>query len=81
MSPFVPHPRSPSVDARSVRISLLLPLLSRFRSLQGAEMQVVAELLLTTVRDLERLNEIESLCVQAGESVPSSAVKRILEQP
>jgi hypothetical protein len=44
-------------------------------------MQVVAELLLTTVRDLERLNEIESLCVQAGESVPSSAVKRILEQP
>jgi hypothetical protein len=75
--------RSPSVDARSQRITQLLPIVSGLRHSANAEARAVAEPLQATIRDLERLNDIEIRCLMADDRAGPSlrlAFMEILEK-
>jgi hypothetical protein len=59
--------RPESVDARSVRISQLLPLVSGLRHAKDPDAKACAVVLQEAICDLERLNDIEMRCSQYNE--------------
>jgi hypothetical protein len=54
--------RLPSVDERSQRITALLPLVSGLRHARDPAARACAVVLQASVRDLERLNDVEAWC-------------------
>jgi hypothetical protein len=73
-----------AVENRSRRISQLLPFVSNLRHSQNAEARAIAIPLQETVRDLERLNDIEMLCRAADDKTGPTlwlAIIEVLEKP
>ena len=66
-NPFKHPPRSSSIEARSQRITALLPLVSGLRHAANAAARATAEPLQAATRDLERLNDIEVRCRAADD--------------
>lgn len=56
--------RPESVEVRSHHMSQIFPMVSLLRSAKDPEANVCAGVLQTVVRDLDRLNDIEMLCVK-----------------
>ena len=71
--------RCETTDERSTRISQLLPLVSALNRSRDPSMAVYARTLRETVRDMERLNDIELQMLKAQDEAASSLYTTITQ--
>ena len=64
--------RPASVEVRSTRITVLMPMISGMRHSKNPAAILCATVLQAAVRDLERLNDVEMCCFQYGSQTPGS---------